>query len=287
MNTLNILKIKLDHIINTNKFNSVDYVGINIENSPYIKYKIYYVDTHAMNNAESMPFKSLIKKELVSFVCPVDDNNNLDIDRYDLKLKERSNIPINVMLQEFSNVSTAIKNNLSEIYEIAKMKVIEEENFDYASLYFVGVLLKNKQIEAMKFHFMTRRQTLHENVYDNNYYIDYLHQLDIYCFNTVLKIGQDIIESELGNLHLIGVDYFEDSTKKYKIYIKNTLCTVNQLADQLGKYSIKNIQSIIDTLKEVKLFFNDYPTLYFDGLSLCCDTNDIFSVNLYFKFVNI
>lgn len=281
-----LLESKVKKIKENNEQDLVDYVGINIDTQKNVKYKIYYYEKCNSNKELDIKTPQIIKelkqKDLISVDIPVDDNNS-KISRYELSIKAIEDEKILELIKILSKHTNLVKNNLNEILNLSKMEVFPNSNKHYASLYFLGLIQEDEQITATKFHFMTRREINYKTVYDNNYYLEYLKTINKEEMDILIKLATKMLENKIGNLHLMGVDYFTNKSNKYKIYFKLNNKNIQDIKNIIQNFQIENIRNILQELEEIEKFLIKIKSLKFSIIAICYDKQNGFSINLYFK----
>ena len=276
----NSLKNKITEIIHNNEQENIDYVGINIDENNNLKYKIYYFDYCKSNNNidkySNYLLNKLINNQLVNESGPVDDNG-LGRFRCDLKIKGVNDKEMIEIIDILSEETFLSKNNIDEIIKLSQMKVLDIPNTKYAALYYLGFIIEDDIIKALKLHFMTRTEQKYQASYNNEYYKEYLRKLNIKEINNLLDKSKSILLDKTGNLYLIGVDYYQNDIKKYKVYFHFDYYKVRDIIKYINNRTIQNELSKIDE------FVEEIGHLKFCILAFCIDTNNKFSLNLYFK----
>ena len=281
-----LLEKKIDVIKKNNEQELIDYVGINIDTQKNKKYKIYYYEQCKSNKGLDLQIPEIIqnlkKENLVSVDIPVDDNNS-KISRYELSIKAIEDEDILKLIKILSESTHLVKDNLEEIINLSKMQVFPNSNKNYVALYFLGLIHENNKITATKFHYMTRKEINYKTVYDNEYYLKYLQDMNREELDFLIQLSRKMLNDNIGNLHLMGVDYFENKCNKYKIYFKLKDKKIEDIKDIFLNFKIEKIENILEELEIVEKFLKKVGSLNLSIIALCYDKINGFSVNLYFK----
>lgn len=259
----------------------VDYFGINISSdkkSDY-KFKIYYQDEYSRFLYENSKNKNpllefLFENDMMRFLTAIHDKNE-DFNLYDAGVGNRTNENMEKFFEYMDKNIKIFTQNKDEILKISKMKSTPKENHDYHSLYFMAYMNN-----VLKCHWFNNTR---KNIISNEYYLDFIENLQIKEFCIISNIIKKIISFSGGRLLMEGIDYTENGPQKYKIYIRNSKS--NRTVDVLLKVIDNPI--LKDKIQKIKEWHNSHKYFYCDGFALCLDKNNIYTINFYFRNKNV
>ena len=273
-----------------NKKEDIEYLGINLSSEKEeIEFKVYYKDEYSRKEQHPI-IEKLETEHMVRTLTQIVNTKNGHCRRYDIGLGNRTNVNMEKLLEEIDVVAPFCSEYKNEIRTLSQMKVCENPNFAFASLYFLGFIEKENTIEAMKMHYLTRicenPDKLGKRVFfDDAYYLDYLEQMNVSQFKELLPIVRSVVNGTDGILWMIGVDYFKRGNHKYKIYFKilsDEYIEKMKAALLIAKGSAKNLVVILEKLE---IWQKQHVELVMDGVAVCLDQQGCWSLNFYFKWM--
>lgn len=259
----------------------IDFLGVNIEKTIIMK---LYLESKIDNNNEFII--SMTKKGIVGIINDVKDNCNFNKKRYEMQLINRTKDNMSWLYSFLARKYRFSARQRDKIRILEQLKSDSEKRI--SALYFLGFISSenNKNvIECLKFHYLLRT-CKNSNSINKDYYIDakyvfeILRQTDNVHFGFLIDIVKPLVEKNLVELWIAGIDLFSANKEKFKIYFKlrgdilDILITILQdnklfeLEMQIKKYIQWN-----KLHKELNLY----------GMAICIDSNKNVSMNFYNK----
>lgn len=259
----------------------IDFLGVNIEKTIIMK---LYLESKTDNNNEFII--SMTKKGIVGIINDVKDNCNFNKKRYEMQLINRTKDNMSWLYSFLARKYRFSARQRDKIRILEQLKSDSEKRI--SALYFLGFISSenNKNvIECLKFHYLLRT-CKNSNSINKDYYIDakyvfeILRQTDNVHFGFLIDIVKPLVEKNLVELWIAGIDLFSANKEKFKIYFKlrgdilDILITILQdnklfeLEMQIKKYIQWN-----KLHKELNLY----------GMAICIDSNKNISMNFYNK----
>lgn len=259
----------------------IDFLGVNIEKTIIMK---LYLESKTDNNNEFII--SMTKKGIVGIINDVKDNCNFNKKRYEMQLINRTKDNMSWLYSFLARKYRFSARQRDKIRILEQLKSDSEKRI--SALYFLGFISSenNKNvIECLKFHYLLRT-CKNSNLINKDYYIDakyvfeILRQTDNVHFGFLIDIVKPLVEKNLVELWIAGIDLFSANKEKFKIYFKlrgdilDILITILQdnklfeLEMQIKKYIQWN-----KLHKELNLY----------GMAICIDSNKNVSMNFYNK----
>lgn len=259
----------------------IDFLGVNIEKTIIMK---LYLESKTDNNNEFII--SMTKKGIAGIINDVKDNCNFNKKRYEMQLINRTKDNMSWLYSFLARKYRFSARQRDKIRILEQLKSDSEKRI--SALYFLGFISSenNKNvIECLKFHYLLRT-CKNSNSINKDYYIDakyvfeILRQTDNVHFGFLIDIVKPLVEKNLVELWIAGIDLFSANKEKFKIYFKlrgdilDILITILQdnklfeLEMQIKKYIQWN-----KLHKELNLY----------GMAICIDSNKNVSMNFYNK----
>ncbi len=261
----------------------VDYLGINIsDSSENIEFKAYYEFEKNTDNCDLVYF--LNENDLIKYFSIVLSDKDLSLKRYDIGLKNRSNLNMEKLF-DFLSFNVPFFNIFSEeIRFLAKMKISNNCNNIYSSLYFLGFEDVDNKVDLLKLHFLTRKceetSVSHKSYkFDDIYYLNYLKNTKNTVMLNLIPFAEEALHICGGNLWMIGFDCNKTNEYKCKIYIKKPSYCYDALIEVCEKMFKNEIIERIELVKEWNRINHKYEI---EGIALCLDSNNVFSINFYY-----
>lgn len=268
----------------------VDYIGVNISESypDSYEFKAYYAEE--FSQSVTHPFIDfLIENEMLFYREKVNNEEN-GIQRIDISLKNRSNLNILEMFAWLTENTTMFARVRAQVEKLAQMKITEQRDYDYSSLYHVSFVARNEKIEVIKFHFLNRMcqdpEVFHANIrYDNAYYLEYLFQCNLINFGKILNFVNLLIMNHGGNLWMTGADYTDDNDYlKYKMYVRDVSDFYGALMNTFISIGCDENAEILQKIRCVEAWNQHHSELICVGVAIGVDAQDKFIVNFYFQY---
>ena len=218
----------------------------------------------------------------------IDDTVNHDCIRYEIGLQHRTNSNMSFINHWIMELFPEIKIHRDELNRFYSIKCVNDKDYQYAALYFLGLIADifsiPPQTKAIKLHYLLRKCSDPDNIgkqytTDNNYFLEVLSNLGVPEMKQLCKLIGALIESAGGELWMAAVDYYKGNFRKYKIYIKN-------FSDLAYKAMITNFYALgcIHLAEQINIYqswLSLHPELEHYGIALCLDSNGIWSINFY------
>ena len=266
----------------------VDYLGVNIS-SPYdniYQYKIYYT-SKASSHLQHEIVDYLNRQEMIRHITCIDDSEVKNQFRVDIGLKNRNVSNIKTLFDLIDEKTGYFEQNKSLILDLSKMQITHDISYSYASMYFWGFIERQGVISSLKFHFLNRQcdnpDIIGKNFhYNDQYYLDYINNIDVPYFKNVLALVRFILNNTEGHLWMTGVDCEITGNDKYKIYVKSS--TTNTFT-HLINYCKKNRlwSGLVVRLISISKWYSTQNELVLDGFAACENVEGTKSINFYFK----
>lgn len=270
-------------------FNSdtIDYFGVNISevSNEICDFKIYYKDRHSRDVSHPL-IEYLLDKDMIRYITMVQDIDVPMRKRFDIGLKKRTRANMNELFDYLYNNSVIFKEFENEIKTTSLMKINDFEEYDFASLYFLGFISYGEDIEVLKCHYFNRfcdnPDILHKNYrFDDEYYLDFLSKTEISQYVQLSVIVRRLLEICGGHLWMTGSDYSSDKLK-YKIYIKNPDNVYDGLAVYFGDL-LKRENRLVEKIRTIKKWNSKNPVFWCEGFAVCLSDDNELSINFYYK----
>lgn len=263
----------------------VDYLGINISTDWMCdtEFKIYYSDKFSRKKTHPL-IDFLASENMVRYQTMVNDQDDSRRLRFDVGIKNRTNKNMERMFEWLDENVEIFRDYKNEIKRLASMRMTNQEGFEYASLYFIGFIALDGEIDVLKYHFYNRICDNPDELYNHYkfadaYYLGYLNKCGIKVFSNLVDIINLILLHCGGHLWMTGVDYKKEGSYKYKIYIKN----LQRLYDGLLVVFADDKNSFLkDRIASVKAWNEKHTCFKCEGVAICLDNDNNLSVNFYY-----
>ena len=275
----------VEHPVNKN---TTDFLGINISadgDEPVMK--VYYA-TRMHRQIKSYPFLAQLKKrDILRDYEVTQDTVSSDYFRVYCGLKNRSNDKMRDFFELLSNESDIFNECKSDIEELTKIRITDMDNYEkYSSLYQVGLKEKNGVIEELKLYFYTKwcknpNYPFEDSVYKDDFYIQFLKSCTIENYRKLSLLAEKIVSKLNCHMWLVGMDAKKNNYRKNKIYIRKNGVNEEELIKMLSCES-EQINKNLEMLKEWRTGHQEYEL---EGIGLCIDSYNVFSLNFYYCFV--
>lgn len=170
------------------------------------------------------------------------------------------------------------------IKQIANMASTQQEA--YHALSQLSLVIKEQDLFRISFYFTTKKASFYPEIkddqerYDDEYFEDYLYNLNIGLLSNLLVHCKPITKNNLGHLEFIAIDYLIDGSYKYKIYYRSL--NHRKLLDFFIHLSVLD-QNIKLNLLSIKNNLSSFKSLNFLGLGIGLNSKEQYNVNLYFN----
>lgn len=274
----------------------IDFIGINVscDSSNPFSFKNYYNSGMVKTPYEFFDnpiLSGLAKKHMIGGITYIERKDFCFSKSYDLRLSNRENGNIQYFFKTIeSSYSNISKDRMLLVRQLAKLKICDSDNYQYAALYYYGFRTDNNRV-THKFHFLTRHCENADKIYENYYYDDalYIEALKESSSKELIRIAlliSPLLEKNTAHLWMVGVD-LEASTAsseqdKYKIYVKDLNDSFfSEFSDQLllQNFPVAFIKSAkeLEKLKKQKDF-------HIYGMGICWNAQKGYSLNIYLKY---
>lgn len=259
---------------------NVDFWGINLIDAPgkRASYKIY--QAQEVSQCASHPLVDYINcKGMLRYFADVSDSVRPGVTRIDIALTQRNNANMTDLFEFLKGYVSYFEPCMPLVKKISKMKITDEDDYTYASLYHVGFIEKNGHPELLKFHFFTRwckNPNFHEkDGFRDQAFLEYLQGAEIEEYRNLARKADMILQKCEGHLWMAGMDISPNDIK-YKIYLKNICHAYENLVCILGSEAAEQ-------LKNVEKWNVVHPECTLAGAAVALDTGGTSSLNLYYQ----
>lgn len=302
----------LNHL-KPNGLNTVDFLGLNIDDNGKIEFKIYYPPKYQMTStsADNEIENFIIKNNMYRLTCETYSPKG---SRHYIVLKNKSSKKIAQLLDVISQSYPWFSNYTNQIMRISEMTVINPERVDktsevnkrksenHSAVHMIGFKRPFYSGESViNIEWLTRKYSS-----EDEYSLDYLYD-DQYYLSFLMSTGDELIgnlcqdannwfskeiESEKLHIWLFASDYYEKSNCKHKIYFKctdrlDTKYILSKIyswinAENRLRCNIFRISNWLDKFyDDVDSFIEEHKELTLYGFALGLHGNKR-TVNLYF-----
>ncbi len=264
----------------------IDYLGMNIfeKSDCDIEFKIYYDDGQSREEYEQKYKDPMIdflyEKDMVRFLEIVHDKDNNECTRFNIGLQNLSNENVLSLFNWLEDNIKFFHKYKDEIMKLSTLQCSLNDDFKYASFYFIGVVKEEKEIKVLKCYWFTRTREPHEILNTENHlnFIDKCNPGDG-AFKNLISLTKDAIKNCEGRILMAGIDYNEKRSEKHKLYIADP---ENIYAGLLKTFSDnEKLKKEIELIKE---WHNIHQEFNAEGFAVGSDINGNLVLNIYFKF---
>ncbi len=270
-------------VIENIKLGIIDYLGMNItsEEDSDILFKIYYDDKYSREQYAqygNIPLINfLYEKDMISFLTMVHDKGNNKCTRFDIGLQCRNNSNMSALFAWLDENVSFWGKYKEEILNMTKMKCSTLEDYDYASLFFLGFVNDKSVIKTLKCHWLNKNRENHP-IFNDDYYIKFINENGVSKLKELLPITCKALKNCGRHLWMEGIDYNKNSSEKHKIYIDYP----QNLYDGLLKTFSGN-KELENKIKLIREWHDIHPEFYCDGFAIGQNSQDNITLNIYFK----
>lgn len=268
----------LNLIQNTEKEN-IDFFGINMvdaEENDFI-YKIYQAQKTSKNRNHPL-VDFVFQKGMLRYFADVQDSENPERTRIDISLYQRTDKNVQELFHYLQEIVPFFEKNKKQVELVSKMKITDVPDYQFASLYHVGLIEDKKIPEILKFHFFTRwcENPNHHTKegYRDEVYLDYFRSIGIEVYEELAQKANYLLQKCGGHLWMAGMDLSSDKIK-YKIYLKNVKDAYQYLTGILGESGKKR-------LMEINQWNEKHKECRLAGVAVAKDSDKVSSLNLYY-----
>lgn len=285
---VNEFEKEINKIIKNGEQIFIDLVGINASVEG-IKTKIYCFENHRLYNAKISDYSKKIISDFEEFIphCNSEVVESFDENEcFEMRIDIRNSVQLDKYLKYISNLFKFDDCAFNEIYRLANMKSSVSTNNMIPSLYFMGYKRVKGDIVCFKNFFRTVKENNEENsdIYDNNYYIEYLLKSEIKELSDLSIISEKIVATGLGNIHCMGIDCFVSGGVKYKVYFKNSAFSVNGIKKIIDKYMGERSKCLLENVIYIEKYMSRYSKLFLDFFCISVTSENEMALNLYYCF---
>ena len=270
-------------VINEINHKTNGYVGLNIDSSCGLDVdtKVYYNEIYT-----GELYKKYKNSDIVDYFL---DNNFVeyfdslylpdmqDSPRYNVKFCSRTNKDMEQVLNYLSKRIWFFTKYEKEIFGLSKMKISEEKDLEYASLFFMGLVYKQKVLKTLKCYWLNKHRELPPESSDA-YYLSFLENNFREYFVNIIPLVKRVIENCSAHLWMTGLDFSENSIEKQKIYVDNPI----NLFDGLEK-SFMDFPDLQNKINLVKNWHEIHSEFFCEGLAIGQNNKEHITINFYFK----
>ena len=268
----------------------VEYLGVNFsehETTPPV-FKAYYTTAKSMGSIPAL-LQPLVERDMIHALNKIDDTVNQGCVRYEIGLQHRTNTNMAFVNQWIEERFPEIKLHRDEFNRFYSIKCVEDKAYQYAALYFLGLIADVRdpdapQTRAIKLHYLLRKWSEPDKIgkgyaVDNGSFLEILSALGIPEMEQLCAAVGPLIASAGGELWMAAVDYYKDSLSKYKIYIKKFSEAVYE--SMIECFHALGCAHLAEQISAYRCWISLHPELERYGIALCLDNRMVWSVNFY------
>ena len=268
----------------------VEYLGINFSeegDTPPV-FKAYYTTAKSIQQIPAV-LQPLMDRDMIHALNKIDDTVNRGCVRYEVGLKKRTNINMAFVDHWIGELFPEIEPHRDEINRFYSIKCVDDEEYQHASLYFLGLIIDTEspsisKTKAIKLHYLLRQCSDPDRI-GREYKVDIPYFLGVLADLKIPEIGQlcDLVGALLevagGELWMAAVDYYRNDLNKYKIYIKKFSGTIYD--EMISRFHILGRPHLAEQIAVYQDWIFRHPELERYGIAFCLDTQKVWSVNFY------
>lgn len=261
---------------------TVDYLGLNLYQREQndAQFKVYFSD-HFSGCSEHDFIKFIREKDMLRHFSEVSSTGLLGMERIDVALKNRTVTNMEELFQKLSEKTELFYDSEQDVRALAGMPITDLPEHELASLYHLGSIERDHEVELLKFHFYTKwcedpYAPERNSEYRDKVFLQYIKNCGISEYGKLARLAEQLLVHG-GNLWMAGLDCGKGQYKKYKLYVKKP-----------GQV-YENLRLILDNSMERKILSAEmwnrsYLEYQCEGVAFCEDTEGVFSINLYYAF---
>lgn len=260
---------------------SVDYLGLNLSERSGRRpvFKVYYSNKFSSGREHPL-LQFLSEREMLRYFSSVADTLHPSCFRMDIALKARTDANITALFGQLDSMSGFFAASEKEIRKLAHMKITELPSSGMASLYHLGFIQNEDDVNLLKFHFFTRWCEDPDipgknSEYRDDFYLSYLKDSGIPQYERLARLMGQALKIAGGHLWMAGMDVGRQNDRKYKLYIKNP----NPIYRELSGLFHGNLK---EQLQDAASWHLLHPELSCEGAAFCLDSEEHFTINLYY-----
>lgn len=284
-----IIKTFTKESMETLKPINIEYFGINLSSSDKCDniYKIYYE-----NNPSKRVYAEKDKNPIIEYLYSLDmvrtlqvvnDNSHRDFSKFDIGIQNRTNENMEKVFSFFEQNIPLFKKYKKEILKLTEMKLYDDNNHKYASFHFIGFVHENNLENTLFKAYWSNYISPEEIVFDKDYYLEFLANLNIPQFKILSKIAKNILNYCGGRLYMEGIDYTNEGAVSHKIYIKS-LNLEGDVYNGLKKSIPKNYQTLKNRIEKLNKWNKLHSELKLEGVAIGIDIYNNKNLKLYYKY---
>ena len=268
----------------------VEYLGVNFSGARYIPpvFKAYYTTAKSMQQIPAV-LQPLVDRDMIHALNKIDDTVNCGCARYEIGLKNRTNANMAFIDRWIGELFPEIERYRDEVNRFYSIKCVEDEDYQYAALYFLGLIMEmdssnSSQTKAIKLHYLLRRCSDPNKIgkaytVDTSYFLGVLAGLEIPELHQLCDLTSALLEVAGGELWMVAVDYYRNGLNKYKIYIKNFSDEIYE--GMITLFYTLDCAHLAEQIATYRDWIFWHPELERYGIAFCLDTQKVWSVNFY------
>lgn len=268
----------------------VEYLGINFSESTVVcpVYKAYYTTTQSMKK-EIRLLQPLFEQDMIHALNLIDDTVNSGFVRYEIGLGKRTDDNMAFLKQWVKGLYPEIEAHHQEIESFFALKCTQKEGYQYAALYFLGLIAESDSVQkplikAVKLHFLLRMcsnpdQIGKSFIVNTSGYLEELSNLGIEQIAELVMFLKVLSETSEFELWMAAVDYYRDGLTKYKLYIKKFSKRI--YTGLFERFTALGCMNLAEQLHTYSQWLKFHPELEQYGLAICLDSYGVWSVNFY------
>ena len=258
---------------------NIDFWGINLTDGKdkELVFKVYRSEKTNRNTHHPL-IRLLQEREMLRHYEDVLDSSKPERRRLDAALYQRNDANMEALFHYLRQTIDYFEPHYVNVKEISKMKITDREDYNYASLYHVGLLENKGEADLLKFYFFTRwceDPNHHKNQgYRDKEYLKYFKTLGIPEYRDLAGKAEYLLEKSKGHLWMGGMDISKEKVK-YKIYLKNIQNAYEFLPHICGEEARKK-------LEEICVWNKAHNECKMAGIAMALDSEGESSMNIYY-----
>lgn len=271
-------------------FSGVEYLGLNLSGQERMEtiFKVYH--TTAESSRTDIPIlRPLRQRNMVRALNRIEDTVNGGKMRLEIGLANRTDENMLWLYQWLCEMYPGLGEKRDELNKLSELKCCELPGFQYAAMYFLGMILSaapdgRTAADAVKLHYLLRdcenpdkpgrNYTVHQDAC-----LETLRNMKIKAFIQLCGVMEKLLERDGAELWMAAVDYYRSGNEKYKIYLKKYQSDIyDRLADMLRERGEGGLAEMVSAYAE---WVGQHKELEQYGMAVCLTGAGQWSVNFY------
>lgn len=266
-------------------YKSVDFLGLNLyEGQSDPVFKVYYANKFSSGSDHPL-ITFLSEKGMLRYFEMVKDTLRPSSIRMDIALKKRTDSNMEALFSYLRQMTPLFSESEAKLRRMAHMKITEMPQHSLASMYHLGFVQDGDQTRLLKYYVFTRwcpnpDEPNTGSEFRDEEYLDVLCNCGIEEFKKLSAVTKAVLEKCGGHLWMAGMDVGENGYRRFKLYVKNPEHVYEQFMEIFEGDMRDKLQRTVEwNLK--------HPELEFEAVAFALDSEDIFSMSLYYGWNEI